>query len=96
MEMKDKIQLQRWVASGASLAEVESVSRFGLVDNERFTERAREVYRWLWTWGAPRFSGTANAMQERVYAKHGMPALNRRYARVSRILARIKAGEFSS
>lgn len=94
MEMKDKIQLQRWINSGASLAEVESVSRFGLVNNERFTERAREVYVWLWTWSTARFSGTAGALQDRLHRRRGMAALNRRYTRVSRILARIKAGEF--
>lgn len=94
METKDKIQLQRWVTSGASLAEVESVERFGIVGNERFTERARDVYVWLWTWGAARFSGAAGAAQESLYRRHGMAALNRRYARVSRMLARIKTGEF--
>lgn len=92
MSPRDREQLRRWIAGRASLAEVETPGSIGLIGNERFTEDARRVYRWLWTWGAPRFGGEAGRLQDRLYMRRGAAALARRYDRVARILARIKEG----
>lgn len=89
MKMQDKIQLANWLRSNATLHDVETTSRFGLVENERFTERAREVYRFLWTWSAHRFEGQAGRLQNDVYYRHGMLGLDRRFARVNRIIRKI-------
>jgi len=89
MNMKDTLQVSHWLRSGATWNDVMQASRYGLVENERFTERAREVYTWLWTWSAPRFHGRANDLQDAIYAQHGMKALQRRYARVNRIIAKL-------
>lgn len=86
MELKDQIQLANWLSAGASLVEVESISTTGLVGNKRFTEAARRAYVFLWTWSVPRFSGQAGQVQDAIYKKHGMKALERRYARVQRII----------
>jgi hypothetical protein len=91
MLMKDQIVLRNWLRSGATLAEVESVSRFGLVDNERFTEQARRAYKLLWTWSASRFAGVAGLKQERAYARLGSDGLRRRFERCNRIIARLSA-----
>jgi len=89
MLMKDTIALGNWLRSKATLAEVESVSQYGLLDNERFTEQARRAYRLLWTWSAPRFGGIAGLKQERAYARLGADGLRRRFERCNRIIARL-------
>lgn len=91
MNMQDRITLSRWLASKASLAEVEQASCYGLVGNVRFTERARHLYRVLWTWSAPRFAGFAGMKQDRMYERMGKDALNRRMARCKRIIAALGA-----
>lgn len=52
MQPKDLVQLRVWLVSGATMADVESTSSYGLVGNERFTEQARRAYRMLWVWSA--------------------------------------------
>jgi hypothetical protein len=89
LSIRDKEQLARWLASRATLAEVESVSSVGLVGNVRFSERARDAYSFLWRWSAQRFAGTAGAAQDRFYALHGADALTRRIARVRRVAVRL-------
>lgn len=91
MLIKDQIVLRNWLRSGATLAEVESVSQFGLVDNERFTEQARRAYKLLWTWSAPRFAGVAGMKQDRAYARIGGDRLRRRFERCNRIIAKLCA-----
>lgn len=90
LSMKDRIQIARWLKSGATLDEVLNAPRFGLVENERFSERAREVYIWLWTWSAHRFEGKAGRQQNDIYCKYGMAGLYRRFARVNRIIENLK------
>lgn len=86
LSLQDKRQLSYWLGSKATLAEVEAVPRFGLVNNERFTERARDAYRFLWTWGALRFEGRAGRLQDTFQWLHGKAALDRRIARVQRLI----------
>lgn len=92
MLMKDKIAVGNWLRINLSYNEVMKISRYGLVENERFTDRAKEVYIFLWTWSAPRFEGLAGNLQEVVYKKHGHNALHRRYARVNRMIQNIIKG----
>lgn len=92
MTPKDKAQLRTWLASGESLSGVEACSAAGLVENERFTERARQAYRLIWRWSALRFGGVHGRVQERFYKRRGMEALLRRIERCRRIAARIAAG----
>jgi hypothetical protein len=91
MQMKDSLQLAVWLRSCASLATVEQVSRFGLLENERFTEQAQRAYRLLWTWSAPRFSGEAGRLQERAYAKLGTARYNRRFERAKKFAQTLMA-----
>lgn len=90
MELKDRIAVGRWLHTNASLAEVLNTSSVGLIGNERFTERAVQVFTWLWTWSAPRFGGQAGVKQERVFQRGGTLALERRYRRVARIIRRLR------
>lgn len=89
MTYKDREQLRRWIASGASLGEVESVPQTGLVGNERFTEQARRAYKLLWTWSAPRFSGSAGFKQDKYFNRRGYAALEQRFARCRAHIARL-------
>lgn len=84
MLMRDRIQLGYWLRGNASLADVENAGAIGLVENVRFTERARSKFRFVWAWSTERFEGRAGAAQERFYKLHGMAALNRRISRVKR------------
>lgn len=59
MNLKDRNQVAIWLQSGASLREVEQTSPFGLVQNLRFTERARRTYRLIWTWSTHRTTTTS-------------------------------------
>lgn len=94
MNPKDKTQLQNWITSGDSCDTVLRAPRFGLVGNERFTEQTRRAFLYLWAWSAPRFEGSVGAAQDRVYKRGGQAALDRRYARIGRIIANIKTGNF--
>jgi hypothetical protein len=94
MNNKDKQQLRHWICSNASYNDVINASRFGLVENERFTERAREVFIFLWTWSAHRFEGAAGKLQNDIYYYHGMQGIDRRIARIQRIIQHIKEGSF--
>lgn len=93
MEMKDTIQLERWLAGRASLQDVMSVERFGLLDNERFTEQARRAYILAWEWSAPRFSGRIGWRQEMLFKRHGQAFLQRRYDRCNRMIAKFLGRE---
>lgn len=88
----DREALRRWIVGGASLREVET-SQIGLVGNVRYSQRVIDVFRFLWLWSAPRFSGEYGAAQERVYRKGGMAALERRKAKVDRIIARLACND---
>jgi hypothetical protein len=83
---RDKDTLHCWIRNGASLAEIESVSRIGLVGNERFNEAARTAFIFLWTWSAPRFAGRAGRLQDNYYTVHGSDGLMRRINRVRRLI----------
>lgn len=48
--------------------------------------REWDWYVFLWTWGAPRFSDPANAKQFRCSQKIGYDGLQRRFARVRKIM----------
>ncbi|MBM5458595.1 hypothetical protein H8F21_13580 [Pseudomonas sp. P66] len=91
MELKDRIQLARWLKCGATLAEVEDASHVGLVDNTRFTAVAVRAYKLLWTWSAPRFVGEAGHVQERYYDRCGRAAYNRRLERALAITKQLLA-----
>jgi hypothetical protein len=89
MSCKDREQLRRWLVSKASLTEVESVESIGIVGNIRFTDQALRAYKLLWTWSAPRFTGSAGFRQERFYRKRGAAALNRRFERCKALIAKL-------
>lgn len=89
MNTRDILQLSYWVHGRASLASVETAERFGLVDNDRFSESARRAFVLYWTWSAIRVSGRADALQDRCYRAHGMAGLHRRIARARRLAARV-------
>lgn len=86
MRMKDTLQLQTWLRSNASLDEVMRTPRFGLVDNERFTEKARKHFIFLWRWGSTRES----VRHDRFYRVMGAEAYFRRIKRVRRIIEELK------
>lgn len=89
MRAKNAEQLRVWIVSRATLADVERAERVGIVGNERFSERARDWFRFVWTWSAPRFTGRAGQLQERYFARCGYAALLRRFERVRAIAARL-------
>lgn len=84
MNAKDTQVLCNWIAGGASAAEIEGLSRFGLVDNERFSERARRRFLLICEWSNFRMSSAA---QEKFWLLHGRNAFYRRMNR-ARALAR--------
>jgi len=86
MQMKDRLQLQTWLRSNASLAEVMRVPRFGLVENERFTEKARKHFLFLWRWGSTRNMVRHN----KFYRVMGADAYFRRIKRVRLIIEELK------
>lgn len=85
MTQQDRLQLVRWIASGATLHEVENAPPVGMVGNIRFTETARRAFRLAHEWSAPRFSSTA---QSRYFTKCGAAALDRRINRARHLVAR--------
>ncbi len=90
MSMKDTLQLSNWINSRVSLADVESVDRYGLVGNERFTESARRAYRLIWEWSAHRFGGSIGARQEMLWNRHGRDFVERRIARCKARIEKLK------
>lgn len=92
MNMKDTLQLSNWINSRASLADVESVDRYGIVGNERFTESARRAYVLIWQWSAHRFSGSIGARQGMLWNRHGRDFVERRIQRCKRLTDKILKG----
>jgi len=90
MLMQDRIQVERWIQSNATLGDVLDTSAHGLVDNERFTYRAKRFYIRLWTWGAVRYSGRASEEQEQFYKRMGKDAFFRRIDRTQAIISKIQ------
>lgn len=89
MTPRDRQQLSIWLETGASLNDVETVDRIGLVGNPRFTERARDWFRLIWTWSAVRFAGEAGRKHDRAYARLGREVYNRRIQRIKQLGERL-------
>lgn len=85
MPPKDVCTLIGWLRNGVSLSVVESIPRHGLVGNERFSERARDWYRFFWTWSAFR-SGVEH---DRAYQALGRDGYWRRIDRCKALLNRL-------
>lgn len=83
MQPKDIIAVERWLRSGASLYEVETTPRFGLVDNERWTPQAVRLYRLIWEWSAYRLN---SERQDRAYRRLGTEGIKRRIERCHRLV----------
>ena len=82
MNMQDRLVLSNWLRGKATLDEVEQAARYGLVDNQRFSENAPRAFKLIWTWSSARFSGPADKLQSRFAARCGYEALERRMNRV--------------
>lgn len=89
MTPRDQQHLAYWLGTGCSLAEVEAVDKIGIVGNVRFSERARDWFRLIWTWSAPRFEGLAGFKHDRAYAKLGRERYNRRIQRIKQLGERL-------
>lgn len=85
MNMKDTLQLANWLDSRASYNDVKYVARFGLVDNERFTEQARRAFFLAWTWSGESLSDEA---KYRFWKRCGEVAFQRRIQRCRRMINR--------
>lgn len=83
MDSKDKQQLIMWLRTNATLNQVESTPSIGLVGNVRFSSDAVQWYKFIWEFSCHRLSSTK---QDRLYNKHGLRALQRRFDRVNRIV----------
>lgn len=83
MNNKDKQQLTVWLRTNTTLNQVENTSNIGLVDNVRFSSDAVRWYKFIWEFSCHRLSSTK---QDRLYNKHGLKALHRRFNRVKRIV----------
>lgn len=92
LSIADATCLQNWLASQATVTEVLNLHSVGLVENLRFTDRARNEFMRLWSWSAPRFGGAAGRAQEAFYERHGSQALWRRYTRVQALCKAYAAG----
>lgn len=95
MLQKDINTLTNWVKGRASLRSVEEVSRYGLVENERFTENARRAYRLIWGWSAVRLSGPYGTWQDRVFDRWGASFVDRRIQRCNELVRKLMAGQVS-
>jgi len=82
---KDTATLTAWL-KGAAYYEVRSLDRIDLVGNERFQEKTRQRFYFIWEWIMHRY---ASEVQEQFYQRHGMEALNRRIARVQRTVEKM-------
>ena len=87
-KIRDSSAVRQWIASNASLAEIENSNPVGIVGNVRFSSRAVRQFRKLWTWSAVRFSSIE---QDYIYSSRGHDFYLRRIERVSRIIRAIKA-----
>lgn len=83
--MHDKMTLSQWLRERRSYNDIAELSRFGLVENERFSERARRLYLKLWEWSAHRMS---SRVQNDLYCTDNMK-LNRRIERCQHIINRL-------
>lgn len=83
---KDATTLANWILGGATLNGVMLCSRIGLVENERFSERARDRFVYYWTWSTDRLDGRAGDLQQRMFDRGGYAALLRRFERVRRVI----------
>lgn len=92
MDMKDTLQLHQWLASKASLADVESASPYGLVGNVRFSPAAVRAYRLAWSWSAHRFGGPIGWRQETLWKRHGREFVEHRIARTRARIERFIKG----
>ena len=92
LNMQDTIVLCGWLASNATLSDVNAVASVGLVENVRFSEKTRNRYIYYWVWSTSRFSGLAGILQEAFYKRHGIDGLNRRFARINRVI-QIRTGK---
>jgi hypothetical protein len=92
LNIRDSVVLSNWLAGNATLSEVNALSSVGLVGNVRFSEKARNRYIYYWVWSTVRFSGLPGMLQEAFYKRHGLDGLNRRFARVNRVI-QIRTGK---
>jgi hypothetical protein len=83
---KDSQVLSRWLRCNVSMSYVDGLCPYGLVENERFSEKAREKFEYLWMWSAHRFSGRAGLLQDAFHRRHGIAALERRFQRVANLI----------
>ena len=88
MKLTDSLCLANWLRANCTLSEIEGLHPIGMVGNVRFTEAARDKFRFIWSWSTVRFHGTAGTAQDRFYDSHGSAALNRRIERVRRVTNR--------
>lgn len=96
MDQQDKAKLIEWLQCGLTYNEVISIERIGYVGNGRFSEEVRRKWVFLWNWSAPRFSGPIGMRQDRVYDRMGKDFLNRRLARINRIIETLKKANHGS
>ena len=82
MSPRQKIILANWLRN-SSYNKVKNLSRFGLVDNERFEENTRRAFFLIWEWSSVRLS---SEHQNRVYAKHGSEFVNKRIERCNKLV----------
>lgn len=87
MHPRDLMAVQAWLRTSASLADVEAAQSTGVVGNTRHTEQAVRLFRLLWTWSAPRFTGDAGQQQDRFFTRCGSPALARRIQRCQHFIS---------
>lgn len=78
-----------WLLVRLSLADVESLARVGAVENERFTERARDLYFVLWTWSSERLHGESGRQQDNYVARFGHKRLLKRIERCNRFISQL-------
>lgn len=86
MAPRDVCTLIGWLRGGVSLNVVESIPRHGLVGNARFSERARDWYRFFWMWSAFR----SHPAHDRAYQALGRDGYWRRIDRCKALLNRLK------
>lgn len=84
---RDRWQIQEWLRQGRSYNSIADLPSTGLVDNTRFTERARRMYLKLWVWSEGHFS---SVLQDRCYHRLGRLAYYRRIERCQRIIKSLK------
>ena len=89
MDHRSHTVLAVWLVSKLSLQEVDAIDPYGLVENRRFDPRIKDWYRFLWAWGAYRFSGPAGYRQEKHWRWAGRAGLDRRIRRIRKLADRI-------